>query len=127
MTARQLTLDFEPGLTARYPDWHAVLTHAVYASRKGLNGVAADLDVSPTDLTKRLSKDEQRPLRAEQAVGIIESTGDLTPIYWLIERFLRDPETQRTAAIQQLAVVMPMVQALLEQAGVTPTGKGTRR
>lgn len=123
MTVQQLSLNFEPGLTARYPDWHAVLTHAVYASRKGLNGVAGDLDVSPSDLTKRLSKDEQRPLRADQAVGIIESTGDLTPVYWLIERFLRDPEQQRTAAIQQLAQVMPILQTLIEQAGLTAKGK----
>jgi len=120
---QQLTLNFEPGLTVRFPDWHAVLTHAVYASRKGLGGVAADLDVSPTDLTKRLSKDENRPLRAEQAVEIIEATGDMTPIYWLIERFLRDPETQRTAAIQQLAGLMPVLIELASQAGVMPKGK----
>jgi len=126
MASAQLSLDFEPGLTARYPDWHAVLTHAVYASRKGLNGVAADLDVSPTDLTKRLAHHEERPLRADQAVAIIESTGDMTPIYWLIERFLRDPETQRTQAIQQIAQVMPVLMQLIEQAGVATAGKGKR-
>jgi len=118
MTGAQLTLNFEPGLTARYPDWHATLAHAVYASRKGLSGVAADLDVSPSDLTKRLSHDENRPLRADQAVRIIESTGDLTPIYWLIEKFLRDADAQRVQAIQQLAELAPRLLELAAQAGV---------
>ena len=42
----------------------------------------------------------------------------------LAEKFLRDPEAQRTAAIQQLAMLAPIMAALAEQAGVSiPKGR----
>jgi hypothetical protein len=113
----QLALDFEPGLTARYQEWEDVLAAAVYGSRKGLNGVAADLDMSPSELTRRLNRntDDSRPLRAQDAIRIVKSTEDYRPVYWMVERFLRDPETTRNQAIQQLSQIMPIVQALVEQ------------
>lgn len=115
---QQLALSFEPGLTAHFPQIEDVLVAAVYGSRKGLNGTAADLDLSPSDLSKRLSREsEQRPVRCSDLVGIIQSTGDHRPIYWLIEKFLRDPEATRNQAISQLAQLMPMIQALVEQSG----------
>jgi hypothetical protein len=126
-TMVQLALQFEPGLTARFPHLEDVFVAAVYGSRKGLNGVAGDLDMSPSDLSKRLSRDsaEQRPLRLGDAVAIVESTGDLRPVYWLVERFCQDPEVLKTQAIAQLAQLMPALNALLEQAG-SPASPGLR-
>lgn len=113
----QLSLNYEGGLTAQFAEWEDVLAAAVYSSRKGLNGVAADLDMSPSELTRRLNRnsDDSRPLRAADGIKIIQATQDYRPIYWLVERFLRDPETQRTQAISQLATLLPIVQALVEQ------------
>lgn len=121
----QLSLDFEPGLTVRFPEWEDVLAAAVYGCRKGLNGIAAELDMSPSELTRRLNRntDDSRPLRASDAIGIIRSTEDMRPVYWQVEKFLRDPETARNQAIQQLAQVMPIVQALIEQAGAQPKAR----
>lgn len=115
----QMTLDFQPGLTAQYRSLREVAAATVYASRKGVAGVAADLDMAPTDLTKRLNLDgsEPRPLRVDDLTGILSSTGDLRPIYWLIEKFLRDPESARNQAISQLASLLPTIQALVEQSG----------
>lgn len=117
----QLSLDFEVGLTARFPHWEDVLAAAVYGSKKGLNGVAADLDMSPSELTRRLNRntDDSRPLRAEDAIGIIHSTNDLRPVYWLIERFLKDPEAKRQEAINALVQLAPIVNELATQAGLT--------
>lgn len=99
----QLSLDFSPGLTAQFPE-----------------GVAGDLDMSPSELSKRLNRnaDENLPLRVQDAVRIIESTGDLRPVYWLIERFLRDPTARKEQAINQLADLLPTMIALVEQSGV---------
>ncbi len=118
MSSSQFMLPFQPGLTAQYPRWRDVLTHAVYSSRKGLNGVAAETDQSPSDLTKRLSSEhgDPRPMREEDIIGIIEATGDLRIIYWLIEKYIQSPDAQRTQAITQLAQLMPTIQALVETA-----------
>lgn len=124
MNTAQLSLDFQPGLTAQFKTLTQVCAAAVYACRGGLSAVAADLDMAPSDLCRRLSEEGDRPVTAEHANAIIRSTKDYRPIYWLIETYLQDPETKRLHAIQQLAQVMPMVQALVEQAA--PSGARQR-
>ncbi len=116
---RQYTFDFEPGLTERFKTWDSVLAAAVYGSRKGLNSVAADLDMSPSELTRRLNpdSDDARPLRTKDAIGIIRSTGDLRPVYWMLETFVNDPETMRHEALSRLPALLEAVQKTLEQAG----------
>lgn len=118
MSNGQFMLPFQPGLTAQFPRFRDVLVNAVYTNRKGLNGVAADLDQSPSDLSKRLSSEhgDPRPMREDDIIGIIESTKDVRPIYWLVEKFIQSPDAQKTQAIAQLAELMPMIQGLVETA-----------
>lgn len=122
MTMGQLTLDFRPGLTSQYRSLREVTAATVYSSHKGVAGVAGDLDMSPTDLTKRLNLDsaEPRPLRVDDLEKIIASTGDYRPIYWLIEKFLRDPESVKQQAVSQLATLLPQLIELTRQAGIKP-------
>lgn len=125
-THSQLSLDFEVGLTARFRRLEDCINHTVLNYSKGMEAVAGALDQSPSELSRRLnahlaSKEgdtNNRPLRVADMVGTLEETKDYRPVFWLIERFLRDPEVQRTQAIHELAKVMPYVQALIEQAGV---------
>lgn len=114
---QQFTLDFQPGLVERFPRWEDTFTYAVYSSRLGLNGVAAQLDQSPSDLCKRLSGEEQRPLRVKDALAIVEATQDYTPIYWLLERFLKDPNAKKAEAIARLPGLMAAIEATLNAAG----------
>jgi hypothetical protein len=118
MTKAQLTLNLDLGLTAQYRSLREVAAATVYASKKGVAGVAGDLDMSPTDLTKRLNPDgaEPRPLRVEDLEGILSSTGDFRAIHWLIEKFLRDPSAVKEQAIGQIALLLPQLQELLAQA-----------
>lgn len=123
----QLSLAFEPGLTARFRELEDVVAASVHASRLGVDGVAPRLNMAPSDLSKRLNAHlaakegdpSNRPLRVCDMTAIVEATGDFRPVYWLVERFLRDPEAQRTAAIQQLAALAPMLVTLAEQAGIS--------
>ena len=122
----QLPLSFEPGLTAQHRRLEDCLSAVVHNSRMGVEGVAAHLDMAPSELSRRLNAHVQakegdasnRPLRVADLFGIVEATGDYRPIYWLAEKFLRDPEAQRTAAIQQLGQLAPILMALAEQAGI---------
>lgn len=117
---QQFTLDFEAGITERFPRWRDTFVHAVYSGRGGLNTAAAACDVSPTDLTKRLAGEyPDRPLRMEDIEAILNEKKDLTPIFWLIERFLRDPAARQQAALARLASLVPQIEAALAQAGTT--------
>lgn len=124
---QQVMLDFEPGISERFPRWEDTLNHAVYSSRIGLNGVAARIDQSPSDLSKRLSGEEQRPLRAKDVIGIIEATGDMAPIFWLVDRFLKDPDVAKREALARLPAVMAALERILEQAGVDPKVQPLKR
>lgn len=117
----QLSIDFASGLTARFRSLKQACAHAVYASRKGLSGVAADMDMSPSELSKRLSDSDSpdnRPLRAEDVERIIESTGDKTPVYYQVEKFLQDPKAKRDQALAAMAEMAPVFVALAEEAGI---------
>lgn len=114
---QQFALDFAPGLSDKYPRWEDTLNHAVYSSRLGLNGVAARLDQSPSDLCKRLAGEETRPLRARDAIRIIEETGDMTPVFWLIDKFIKDPEARKQEAMAQIPALVAQLESLLKTAG----------
>lgn len=117
---RQMSLSFEPGLTARFRSLREVTAHSVYSSRRGLSAVAADLDMSPSELTKRLNAGsaEPRPMRVDDLEAILGSTGDMSPVYWLIEKFLRDPDAVRQQATAQIAALLPALIELAKDAGV---------
>jgi hypothetical protein len=135
MTRQQLSLDFEPGLTARFRSLEDVCLHVVITSRPGNEGVAAHLDMSPSELTRRLNAHtlakegdpSNRPLRICDLLGIIEKTENPMPIHWLVEKFLGDPNVRRDAAVQQLAMLGPLIAALAADAGVElPKGRARR-
>lgn len=132
MTAHaQLPLNFEPGLTTRHRTLEDCCAAVVHNSRIGLDGVASHIDMAPSELSRRLNahlparegESNNRPLRISDFVGIVDATQDYRPIYWLVERFLRDPEVVKTQALHQLVAFVPMLQSLIEQAGLTARAK----
>lgn len=115
---QQFTLDFEAGILERFPRWRDTFIHIVYSGRGGLNTAAAACDVSPTDLTKRLSGEHlDRPFRIDDIEAILEEKKDWTPIYWLLERFLKDPDAKKQAALARIPGLVAALEATLAQAG----------
>ena len=70
----QLTLDFEPGLTERFPDIEDVLIATVYSGKKAHKSIAYDLDESPSGLTRKLKGDLEFPI--SKLPALIKSTND---------------------------------------------------
>jgi hypothetical protein len=70
-------------------------------------------------------EDDSRALPVDLLTGIIEATGDLRPIHWLVARFLPDEEMRTRAAVHQIEQLLPQLNAAL--AAVGPTfGKRTK-
>lgn len=115
---QQYTLDFQPGITERFPRWRDTFIHIVYSGRTGLNGAAAACDLSPTDLTKRLSGEHaDRPLRIEDMEAILDEKQDFTPVFWAIERFLKAPDAKKQEALARIPGLVAALEATLMQAG----------
>lgn len=115
---RQMSLSFEPGLSQRYRSLTECVASGVYA--KGLGRVASLVDVAPSHLSAQLSGggDGNRKLSVESLEAYIEHTGDLTPIYYLADKFCRDPQATQQEAMAKLAVLANELPAILAAAGL---------
>lgn len=121
---RQLTLELEPGLTQRFRCARDAVAQGVY--RRGLKVTAADLDLAPGNLSVALGDDGQRKFGLDEFERYLQVTGDLTPLYYLVERYLGDQGAARAEALDQLmrmAEHLEHLPALLAAAGVDRKGK----
>ena len=125
MTA-QLTLNFEPGLSERHRSLKACVRERVYGHGAPLKTIAGDMDLSETELTRKLSDNpnDTRDLNCDDLEAFIRATGDVTPIYYLIEKYAVSLEAKRAFASAELARALPGLLALAkvaaaEQAGIT--------
>jgi hypothetical protein len=85
-----------------------------------MKAIAADMDISSSDLGRKLAPADGDPRRlsVDDLVRLIEATGDLSPIYWLIEKFAIDEQAKQRRAQVELAKLLPGLIALAKQAGV---------
>lgn len=86
----QLTLNFDAGITDTYPtllDFVAARVHQIGRPQKA---IAADMDCSPSDLSRKLSgsTEDHRRFSVQDFEKYIQVTGDLQPVYYLIEKYL---------------------------------------
>lgn len=115
-TENQLVLDFEAGLTERYNSARECVAQGVY--QRGLKRVAGDLDQAPGNLSVQLSDDPTRHFSLDSFETYLDKTGDMTPLYYLVEKFLGDRRTNRQAAVEQIQALGPQLMELLKQAGL---------
>jgi len=116
----QMPLEFAPGLTERHPTLLACCHESAVRCVRPMKAIAADMDMSSSDLGRRLAPSEGDPRRlsVDDLVRLIGATGDLSPIYWLIEKFAIDDEARQRRAQAELAKQLPDLIALLKQVGV---------
>lgn len=116
---RQLTLELDPGLTQRFRNVRDAVAQGVY--QRGLKRIAADLDMAPGNLSVALADDGVRNLSVDALERYVQTTGDLTPIYYLVERYLGDQGAARAEAldrVMRVAEQLEQLPAMLAAAGV---------
>lgn len=124
-SSRQLTLSLDPGLTGRFRNLREAIAQGVY--QRGLKRIAGDLDMAPGNLSSALADDTQRNFSVDALELYIEKSGDLTPIYYLIERFLGDQTANQAEAMASLMTQLQTAVTALTQAGVAiPVPKAKR-
>jgi hypothetical protein len=115
----QLSLNFEPGLAERWSTVKACVRERVYANQKPLKAIAADMNLSPSELSRKLSEnpDDTRDLSVDDLERFITATQDHTPIYYLIEKFAISTQTKQAYAAAELAKALPQILALAKALG----------
>lgn len=116
----QMTLDFEAGLTERYPRLLDCIRTGAYTNRNPLKTIAADMDISQSDLSRKLAgnPDDPRRFSVEDLENYIEKTGDVTPIYYLVEKYLQDEDGRQRRAMCELTKQLPDILALFKAASM---------
>ena len=120
-TQIQMTLDLDTQLTERFRSAKEAMAAGVY--RRGLKRCAADLDVAPGNLSVMLSADGQRHLDVDLLERYVETTGDRTPIYYLVAKHCGDSSASRDEAIERMQGLLAELPQLLASVGA----KGKRR
>lgn len=117
---RQVELNFEAGLTQQFPEFRDVVKASVYSCGRALKSVAADMDMTSSELSRKLADNPNDTVNfpLHMLPALIEATGDKRPVYWLVEKFLEDPETKRNRASAQLAELLPQMLALVKAAQI---------
>lgn len=115
--ARQLTLNFDPGLTERHKRLIDCVRECVLSHRNPLKTIAADMDLSQSELSRRLSPSEKdrRSFSLDDLEAYIQTQGDVTPVYYLIEKYLESHDVKKARALDVLSKLMPLVHAALSQ------------
>lgn len=110
---KQLTLKLEPDLTTRFRNVREVIAAGVY--QRGLKRVAGDLDMAPGNLSCALNDEGNRHISTDVMERYIQTQSDLTPIHYLISRYMGDLSDVEAATMQRVESLLAEVAALMGQ------------
>jgi hypothetical protein len=116
---KQLSLTFEPGIGSRNRSLREHL--ATRVDSVGLVAVAGKIDVAPSKLTEKLagsdSGGKSRGLTVDELETYIQRTGDVSPIHYLVDKYLQDPAIVQQEAAAKFAELMEQLIPLAHAAG----------
>jgi hypothetical protein len=99
----QLTLNFEAGLVERFATAREYLAHRVQVQAKPLKTIAADMDLSPSTLSRKLSPgdgDTQR-FNLDDLERYIQVTRDTSLIDYLAAKYLASDADRKARAVDR--------------------------
>lgn len=112
----QMTLSFEPALPDRFPSLRAYVAHRAALTAKSLKTQAADLDMAPSTLTRKLNPaegDTQR-LNCDDLEAWIASTGEAAAVIeYLAAKYMDTPEARKARVLSKLEGTLPEILQML--------------
>lgn len=101
----QMTLSFEPTLPDRFPTLRAYIAHRTPLLTKSAKVIAADMDMSPSTLSRKLNPTEGDTQRfnLDDLESFLESTGDAPAVIeYLAAKYMDSPEARKTRVISKV-------------------------
>lgn len=101
----QLALNFEAGMAESYSTCREFVAARVHQQGKPQKAIAADMDYSPSDLSRKLAQnpDDSRRLTLDDLEKYMQVTGDTAPVLYLVEKYLGDQNKQIEELEKRLA------------------------
>lgn len=119
----QLTLSFEPGLSGRHISLRDCMAAGVY--QRGLQRVAGQVDMAPSKLSEKLAggTDRKRDIGLDEFEAYLQKTGDMQPVLYLVDKYLRDPAAVQQEALAKLVSIAEALPAMIAAAGLNKRGR----
>ena len=111
-----MTLQFDESVLSAHRSLRDCVAAGVY--RRGLKAVAADLDLSPGNLSVALSDDPHRKFSVDDLEHYIQCTGDKSPIHYLVAKYMGNEAAARDEALGQVSEILKQLPAMLAAAGL---------
>lgn len=117
-TVSQLNLDFDASLIERHKTCLDCVRQAAYTYRNPLKTIAADMDLSESELSRKLAQNpnDTRHFTIADLERFVVATGDTTPILWLVAKYLANQQILKQAAMQRLLQELPDMMDLIKTA-----------
>lgn len=119
-----MTLEFDEGLVQAHRNLRDCVAAGIY--RRGLKRVAGDLDLAPGNLSDALGDESARKFGVDELERYIQTSGDKSPIHYLIAKYLGDEGAARDQALGQVQELLQALHHALPAAGLGTTTKGRR-
>ena len=90
MSDTQLTLNFDKTIVSAYPSCREYVQTRVHQQDKQVQLIAADMDYSPSDLSRKLaqSPNDSRRFTLDDLESYIQKTKDVEPVIYLAAKYL---------------------------------------
>ena len=113
---KQIEINFEGGLLEKYETFREAVIENVYGSRHQLKAIAADLDMSSSELSRKLKENPNDNVEfpLHRYADLLDASEDFTSLFWLVEKYLDDADSRKKQAISELVILMPRLQKLVE-------------
>jgi hypothetical protein len=120
ISAPQLTLNFEPALPDRFSTLRKYVAHRVHLHTKSAKSIAADMDMSPSLLSRKLTagenpedKDTQR-FNCDDLEDYLKSSGDAPAIIeYLVAKYMDTPEARKARMLARVESMLPELMAMV--------------
>lgn len=110
-----MTLNFEPALPERFCTLREFLAHRVQVQAKPAKTIAADMDLSPSTLSRKLSPgdgDTQR-FNVDDLEHYMKVTGDTSAIEYLASKYLCSDASRKVRALARVESLSAELQGLV--------------
>jgi hypothetical protein len=86
----QMSLSFEPGLSSNHSTCREFVDERIGEANKLNKIIAADMDLSPSHLRRKLTQGEGDTARftLDEFEKYIQTQGDVQPILWLVDKYM---------------------------------------
>lgn len=118
LSTSQLTFNFEPSLPERFPSLRAFIAHRVALLPKSAKTIAADMDMAPSTLSRKLNPGEGDTSRfnCDDLESFLSSSGDAAAVIeYLCSKFCDSADARKARMLAKVESLSSELAVLVSQ------------